>query len=684
MEKIASLVYKMMDHQREIMVKKGLLDRDTKEDWESNFKFYVPTKGFAASEKGDEYEQGAQSRGFSIVGRESMKAKGRTTLPLNPILTAIEDVQKKIIRGEKNETSQVLLDLVYKLGQDSPSWTIYTPEFRPPVKGDEGMENPRMQTVDDMRGAEARGNNDPQYIEVKRDGASYFIYFKSDTLNHSLQNMSVPALNRANEDLGKALNFMTRIQNFRRNMYINYNPSWAFINPARDIPTGLFYLLGEMDKKGSRSGGENLVSEAAKGVPSAMRSLYRYYREKPAREGNEWDKYVVEFHEDGTQTGLMLIDNPAEQLRILKSKLKKGSTRNAVKALGKWVEDFNTAAENGIRLAIYVAARKSGIPRGDASTLGKDSTVNFNRKGETTPTMNAMFLFFGAAIQGNVNIMQSLGNDGSSGKRFGGKKRFTGFDYTTAQASAAGLVALGAGIAALNIYNSEDDDDGDKEYADIPEHAKNRVLLIMGADGQEGIAPPMAYGYNFFTNIGRYITEYFMDISTGEEVAVNLLDNILLNFVPIHHAKGDNIWENLRGFYPDMLEMHQDIMANTNYFGGQIAIEQNPLFVQRSDSYMARRSTSKNLKDIAQFMNDATGGDEFNNGYLHPNPDRMKFILQYWLGGAGKALGQGADVINRLTVDHEIGLKFLAVLLKVDLSTRIDLSTSPTGKQPER
>tara|TARA_R110000764_G_scaffold15785_1_gene44555 strand:- start:697 stop:1344 length:648 start_codon:yes stop_codon:yes gene_type:complete len=215
-------------------------------------------------------------------------------------------------------------------------------------------------------------------------------------------------------------------------MYINYNPSWAFINPLRDIPTGLFYALAEMDKKGSRTKGENIVSDSAKIVPEAMRSLYRYYREKPAREGNEMDQYAVEFHEDGAQTGLMLIDNPAEQLRRLKSKLKKGSGINAIRAVGKWVEDFNTAAENGVRLSIYVAARKAGATRAEGATLAKDATVNFNRKGESVPAMNALFLFFGAAVRGNVNILRAMTNDGSSGKRFGGKKRFTGFDYTTA------------------------------------------------------------------------------------------------------------------------------------------------------------------------------------------------------------------------------------------------------------
>ena len=90
--------------------------------------------------------------------------------------------------------------------------------------------------------------------------------------------------------------------------------------------------------------------------------------------------------------------------------------------------------ENSVRLSSYIEARKAGAPREDAATLAKDLTVNFNRKGEDSATVMPCTCSLMRLFRGNVNIMQALSNDGSSGKRFGGKKRFTGFDYTTAQA----------------------------------------------------------------------------------------------------------------------------------------------------------------------------------------------------------------------------------------------------------
>ena len=115
-----------------------------------------------------------------------MKAKGRKTLPVNPLLTAIEDVQKKIIRARKNETAQTLLDLLSNLGT-SDSYVIYNNKFRPPMESD-------PLTMQDLKSMsrDRRPNGDPKYVEVKKGGQTFFIYFKSDSLNHSLQNMSVP------------------------------------------------------------------------------------------------------------------------------------------------------------------------------------------------------------------------------------------------------------------------------------------------------------------------------------------------------------------------------------------------------------------------------------------------------------------------------------------------------------
>lgn len=645
MERIAQKVYDMLGEYRRRMVTSGLLDDDTRADWEDRFEFYVPLKGFAAEEDGDTYTRNSTSRGFSVVGRESMKAKGRKTLPFSPLLTSFEDVQKKIIRARKNEYAQTLLDLLSELG-NSESYTIYNTQFRPMKESDE-------LTQQDLRemSLDVRPNGDPKYVEVKRDGQTFFIYFESDALNHTLQNMSVPMLSRANESMGKLLTLATRFQTFRRNMLINYNPTWGMVNPLRDVQTGMMYALGEMDKKGSRVQGENLVGKMAQSYLPSMRALWRNYRGKPVREGNEMDVYVREYVEDGGPTGMMLMKDADEQLRILKNKIKRGTVRDLLKGMGKFVEDFNTTMENSIRFAAYVEARKAGAPREDAATLSKDLTVNFNRKGEDTAVINAGYLFFNAAVQGNMNILQAMADDGGKGSK----------KTTTARKAALGMVAIGSALALFNILSSEDDDDDELIYDDLPEHAKNRSLLFMWSK-DEGFALPAPYGYNFFTNIGRLSTELAMGVNDEKETAQYLWENFLLNFVPVAPAAGDGWEDAARGFYPDLLEVHLDMLANKNFFGSDIFIEQNPLFVERSAAYNARRSTDKMFTVPAQFLNDVTGGDKYKDGWVAINPDKMQYVYEYFLGGVGRFASQTTDVTGRMLADEEFRKQDLPIV----------------------
>jgi len=664
MEKIAAKVYEMHDESRARMVEAELLDSETKEDWEANFKYYVPLKGFAAQFENDEYSAGTGSRGFSIVGSESLKAKGRKTLPVNPLLQSIEDIQKKIIRARKNEVSQKLLELLSALGnakvEDSlesgsiktKSYTIYNNKFRPPMDNDQYT----MKNIDDMR-REVRDSgqypNDPKYVVVKKGGQTFLIHFNSDTLNHSLQNMSVPMLSRASGAMDVILNGLTRFQTFRRNMLINYNPAWMVTNPIRDVATGLIYAMAESDKKGSRVQGEGILGKTVQNYFPSIRALYRYYRGKPDRDGNKMDQYAREFHEDGASTGMVMMKDKKEQLRALNSQLRKGKIKSIFSYLAKGVEDGNKTSENAIRLSAYIAARNAGTDRETAATLAKDLTVNFNRKGEDTSTFGALYLFFNAAFQGNVNFVQAMG----AGTNADGSAK----EFTKARMVATALVMAGFWTAMRNIDESEEDDDGELRYNDLPEHAKNRVLLV-NYNSEEGAAVPLSYGYNFFTNLGRLSAEYQQGVIDGGEFGLHLWDNLLLNFLPVSYDKGDNVWQAARGFLPDALQLPVDLMVNRNFFGSEIAVEQNELFTEKSTAYASKRSTPVLWRRTAEFLNDATGGDKYKNGLLHLSPERIDYMFDYLMGAVGRVGVQSIDAISKIGTNETIDNNKLPVV----------------------
>ena len=118
----------------------------------------------------------------------------------------------------------------------------------------------------------------------------------------------------------------------------------------------------------------------------------------------------------------------------------------------------------------------------------------------------------------------------------------------------------------------------------------------------------------------------------------------------------------MRGFYPDLLEVHLDMLANKNFFGSDIYIEQNPFIVERSNAYNSRRSTDKAFTAAAEFLNDATGGDKYTDGFVSMNPDKMEYVYEYFLGGVGRFVSQSSDVSARMMADEDFRKQDLPIV----------------------
>jgi hypothetical protein len=98
-----------------------------------------------------------------------------------------------------------------------------------------------------------------RFMSVKEGGKEVFIEIKNESLARAMHNVGAENFENISNVMGKAVGAMSTFQNFRRNMLINYNPSWFFINPIRDLQTGLMYSLAEESKAGGLIEGENLT-----------------------------------------------------------------------------------------------------------------------------------------------------------------------------------------------------------------------------------------------------------------------------------------------------------------------------------------------------------------------------------------------------------------------------------------
>ena len=651
LEEIAGKVYDMLTDMRQNMVDKGLLDEDTREDWQDRYEFYVPLKGFAATEQDGDMVAGNGTKGFSIKGKESFKAKGRITMPENPLLNSFIDGETKIVRAERNVIAQRLLKLLSKFKSDQ--WSVYPPTqypFQSPPD-DISVRKSRSQMANELRPDDSTVN---RYIQVKRDGQDHFIEIRDRELNRQLQSSSIGIFNSDIESLNRLTTGLRMFQNFRRNMYINYNPTWGAVNPVRDVQTGIGYLLAEQDSRAGRLKGKKIIKNVIYGYPSALRALWRDTRGKAPTtdKQRELAQYAQDYKDDGAPTGMAYTKDLDEQARRVKRLINEGSLKKAFKAVGKLVEDYNQVMENVTRFSTYVEARKAGVERTTAATIAKDLTVNFNRKGELSGTMDTFFLFFNAAIQGNVNTVDPALKSGRRGEKI-----------TAARTVIAGLVMFGFARTLMNIWMSGEDDDGESTYLDYNEYTQKTGMLFRMSD-EQGLALPKAYGWGFYDDLGRLGAELAMNVKEPDAVAVDLLTSMDRHFNPqgIHAVEDRDAAESAMlklGFLglPDVGDFMLEQAANINYFGENIEVPQNSFLTPTPASQKTRRGTADWIESTTKTIAQVSGGSDYRDGKIEINPDRVQHALDFMFGGMGRFVNDAADTVHKYFNDRPDDLK---------------------------
>jgi len=651
LEAVAADVYTMLSDMRENMVAKGLLDDDTREDWEDTYEFYVPLKGFAAIEADGQMQAGS-AKGFTIKGKESFRAKGRITLPANPLLNAFKDGETKIIRAERNVIAQRLLKMLGKFKSDQ--WSVYPPTqypFKAPPD-DISVRKSRSEMANEKRPDDSNVN---RYIQVKRNGQDHFIEIRDAELNRQLQSGGVGVFNQDIEHFGQLMTRMRKFQNFRRDMIINYNPSWGLVNPIRDLQTGLAYVLAEQGSRAGRLKDKELVGKIAKGWGASWGALWRDSRgiDPKTDKQRELAQFAREYKEDGAPTGIAYSRSLDEQARRIESLIKRGKVKEAFSYAGKLVEDFNQVMENVTRFSTYVEARKAGVERTSAATVAKDLTVNFNRKGDVASSMDTFYLFFNAAIQGNVNTAKAALRSGRDGEIF-----------TKARYVAAGMVLAGFARAMFNIWRAGEDEDGESKYLDFSEYTQKTGMLFI-IDDEQGASLPKTYGWGFYDDVGRLGAELAMGIKGPDQVAIDMFTSMDRHFNPqgIHAVSDDRdaveamMLKGMFFIFPDVLDAGLEQVANINYFGENITIPPSPFGAKTPRSQKTRRGTSDFIEDITTTIAEATGGSEYVSGTFEVNPDRVQHGLDFMLGGVGRFFNDLGDTAVKAMNDRPGDLK---------------------------
>ena len=302
-------------------------------------------------------------------------------------------------------------------------------------------------------------------------------------------------------------------------------------------------------------------------------------------------------------------------------------------SLLSYIENLNTAVENGIRVSTYKALLDRGFSRDRAAQAARNVTVNFAKGGEYKQFMNAFYLFYNASLQGSFALL----NAALKSKRV--------------QKLWAGVIAAGLLQDQVNSLMSGEDEDGRKIYDKIPDYILEHNLILMDPfdifSDRGYIAIPMPYGLNMAHNIGRATSQALRGGTTAGKATSSIVGTIVDTINPIG---GTESFTNFAA--PTVLDPFIDVLENEDFANKPIYKEGYPGDrTPNSQKYWS--TTNPSAIWVSKTLNELSGGTASMSGFIDLNPDVMNFWLEYATGGVGRFVQRSAELPFRV---YEEGL----------------------------
>ena len=646
MMKVADRVYKLVENTRDTMVQGGLESAAVVDAWRKRYKFYVPLNGLAVDELSDvtnDYPTGGS--GMAVYGPSVKKARGRRSKTEHNLLSNI--VMQNAAVKQRARKDKAMLSL-YNLVKNNPNekvWRVIGPKNGMNVRG-------RNLTAAELK-------QSPNAVPIRINGEQHFIYFQDASYAMALNGMTIEKLNKINASMAKYIGFL-------RNSYTVWNPAFFISNFARDFEMAIANAAAEIEREGGILQGYGLdtktfVRALTKTTFTTMKALVKESALgfAGAKLDPQTQAYMEEWKASGGQTGFSYSETLNEVVAKLNGLTNKTPTQQKAEKVGeflskfyanpvqffKYVEGLNEAFENSVRLAAYIEARRAGMTASRAAQLSKNITVNFNKSGEYTPGINSWFLFFNASVQGSTRLARSLRkNEMYVDQNQGGTTNKWHNRLSTTAKISAGMVLFSAMQTLFNIAMSDEEEDGVSYYDKIPDYRKERNWIIM-AGPRDPIYIPLPYGLNIFHNLGMLLAEVgsgHREIGSGAAFLAGALHS---SFSPIGFGQYDTVGETVTmALTPTALKPGTEtFLFNKTYFGSQVYREQLPFGTEVPEYQLAYRSPDY-LIEFAKYLNQLSGGTTEVSGDINVNPDPYYYLAQSLTGGAGKFVGDIAEL----------------------------------------
>lgn len=644
------------------------------------FDYYVPLRGFADNTAEDMYSyyMNNSAGGFA---KPIIAAKGRKTRaesPLGWIGTMAEsaiqqdnknEVKMKLYYALMNRPDTGVLSLsemwyVYDHTDPNTGKKVFVPAY-PPATGGVLTADQMRQHMDaweqSMKAKQAIGEaykreqgvnlggsvifqdkaQDAEHIiRVKVAGKDYAILVNGNP--RAAQ--AINGLLNPDANVGPVRQWYGALRRGLSALMTSFSPLFWVSNYQRD-------LLSSFMRTSLNEGWEQAFKYLVNRFHGWKAAKYIYRYDKGKMDNSYYDTLYKEFAENGGITGYTSLTTNKEYEKLLAD-----YAENVDKEMLNWIKGvwdkfmgFGEAIEQVSRFAAYITARESGKSIEEAAAAAKEVSVNFNRKGSTSPisldeleklrdkngkplsmpkkamaiafsampsALKELYFFFNASIQ-------ALSSSAKLAKKSPGK----------AMAWAGMYMGLSVGLAFLNYLLAGDDDDND--YLDLPDYLRHSTALFKMGDN-----------YYFKWSLPQEMRPFYAtaDIlvskimgKTPHKTAWNTVGDIALaaaEWLPVNPFGTE---DPILALVPDVAAPLAEIKANQNSFGGKIYNDMPFVSEDVAKEIPAyRKGTSKTGEiyvDMAEFLNDITGGDEVQKGIINLNPAMVEHLVEGYGGG---------------------------------------------------
>ncbi len=564
-------------------------------------------------------------RGFSTTGKESIKALGRRSKAGEIIENIIRDYERAVIRSERNQVSKTFLDLALN-NPDPDLWEVQ------PTKRTPAFDKKRGLVL--MRSSRDTGEDT---INIKVAGQDVRVKIHDPLILRAMKLAAKDETSQLERILAATLGTYTTLM---RNTLTRYNPIFGALNAVRDAQMGAVSAYDALGAKGA--------ALYAKYLGPSLAASFRKERGKPDPANKVMDRWIMEMRFAGGTTGGYYLRDTSEITDTMRDMmLAAGATPKGIKeslraskayqagsiAL-RWLEIIGSTSEDAARAAAYRAAREIGKTPAEAASIAKNLTTNFNRKGEWGGTLNQLFLFFNAGVQGSTRILQALGN------------RRVQYMMAGATAAAMTLALMNAGMG--------DDDDGEAYWDKIPDFEKERNLIFMLPPGVEMdgshvvgkngryVKIPMAYGINVFAVMGNALADsarWAKDRNRGASPAksgVRLTSAVFGSINPFGGSLDptDPIQLSMAAA-PTAIDFAIQMGAGVNAFGRPVGPEKSPFDDKPDSENFSARQAGTASQHVARWLNSVTGGNQARSGAIDVMPGTLDNLVRNATGGLG-------------------------------------------------